>query len=151
MSSQLITHADVVIPNQVTQQAAAQMTSALQEIQPHLPTARLALTDGQEFDIPEELVTLLVTALRIAAEGDSINLSVLHEEMTTSEASRLLGVSRPTVVKLLDDGLIAFRMVGSHRRVLRKSAIAYSEEVLKRRRHQALLIMAETEALGIED
>ena len=44
--------------------------------------------------------------------------------LTTSEAADILKVSRPFVVKLLEQGAIAFHKVGTHRRI--KSADLYA-------------------------
>ena len=71
--------------------------------------------------VPEELVGLLMTAIRIAAQG-AVAISTVVPELTTSEAANLLGVSRPTMIKLIDSDQIPGHRVGSgsHRRELRK-------------------------------
>ena len=49
--------------------------------------------------------------------------------MTTSEAAKLLKVSRPFLVKLLKEKQIPFRKVGSHRRILIKDILAYQKKM----------------------
>lgn len=39
------------------------------------------------------------------------------EEVTPNEAARMLGVSRPQIRKMMDQGELPFRMVGSHHRI----------------------------------
>jgi excisionase family DNA binding protein len=58
-------------------------------------------------------------------------------ELTTSQAAAVLGVSRPTVVRLIDAGKLRARRVGSHRRLALSDVIAY-REASSERRHAAL-------------
>jgi excisionase family DNA binding protein len=52
----------------------------------------------------------------------------------SSEAARLLGVSRPHLVRLVEKGEIPFRKVGSHRRIHASDVAAYLEVRDSRRR-----------------
>ncbi len=83
--------------------------------------------DGTTFDIPEPLRRLLQQAVAIMAVGDSVGVVPLRKEMTTQEAADLLNVSRPHLVKLLEEGAIHFRKVGAHRRVHLADVLAYKE------------------------
>ncbi|MBX7555910.1 helix-turn-helix domain-containing protein [Streptomyces sp. tea 10] len=51
-----------------------------------------------------------------------------------ARAADHLGISRPTLVKLLEQGDIPFTKVGRHRRVLLTDLIAYEERLEKTRR-----------------
>jgi excisionase family DNA binding protein len=67
-----------------------------------------------------------------------------HQQLTTQRAANILGVSRPFLVKLLENGDIPFHMVGSHRRIYLRGLLGY-----KRRRdaarHEAINNMARAE------
>jgi excisionase family DNA binding protein len=59
--------------------------------------------------------------------------------LTTAEVADVLNVSRPYVVRLLEEGKLPFRMVGTHRRVALEDALLYRDE----QRQKSLVIMQE--------
>ncbi len=79
-----------------------------------------------------------------------------HEanDLTTAEAAKLIGVSRPTLIRLLDSGAIAYRRThgdSGHRRISRRVALDYLRADLARR-HQALdALAADAEEFGFFD
>lgn len=91
---------------------------SLFESKSHRPVKEVLSSEASEF---------LLALLRQVAQGHRIGLFDLEEELTTTEAAALLGVSRPTLVSLLKEGRITHRMVGSHRRVSRASLLAFRE------------------------
>lgn len=57
----------------------------------------------------------------------------LTDTLSTQEAADLLGVNRPSLVKLLDEGIIASHQVDTRRRVRRADLDAFLSQAPKRR------------------
>jgi excisionase family DNA binding protein len=95
----------------------------------------VALTDEAHLALSELLNHL--------ASGQRVEIVPVDEMLTTQQAANLLEVSRPTLVKLLESGLIPYEQPGVHRRV---SRAAIDEFIASRadRRRVGLDALAET-------
>jgi excisionase family DNA binding protein len=98
----------------------------------HTEPGLLLGPDGEQVPLPEEVYRVLVEVVEAMREGMVITLVPRTQRLTTQEAADFLGVSRPTLVKLLEDGKIPYDQPGRHRRILFTDLLAYTE-----RRHAA--------------
>lgn len=80
--------------------------------------------DGQEQELPPSVEHALIATLRALAEGKSARIGRLPEQLTSTVAADLLGVSRPTLMKWVKDGDIEPFKVGSHNRFNRDEVLA---------------------------
>jgi excisionase family DNA binding protein len=71
-----------------------------------------------------------------------------HAMLTTQQAADLLNVSRPYLIKVLDNQEMAFRMVGTHRRIAFADLMEYKRRDLKERHAAAAELTALGEELG---
>ena len=104
---------------------------------------------SDELILPGHAFQLLLDILSEMSRGNAISVMPIHAELSTQEAANILNVSRPFFVGLLDDGTIAHRKVGSHRRVLVKDVIEYKQEIDNARQQTLDQLAAESQKLGM--
>lgn len=113
------------------------------------PAARYFLagsSPGDRVELPAEVYRVLRQVVEALRQGFAVTVAPLAQTLTTQQAADLLGVSRPTVIKLLDEEKIPFERVGTHRRILLRDLLAYRE--LRRAEQYAAL---EATAVDIDD
>ncbi len=69
-------------------------------------------------DVPPGLGRILQQVLEAMAAGGTVTITSTPKELTTSTAAAMLGVTRPTVLKMISDGRIPAHKVGSHHRLM---------------------------------
>ena len=90
--------------------------------------AALVGSSGEHIPVPAELFDVLQMVVAAMANGQAVTVAPHHQTLTTQEAADLLGVSRPTLVKLLETGEIPYEQPGRHRRVLLRDVLTYQEQ-----------------------
>src|SRR4051812_47534291 len=96
--------------------------------------ARLIGPDGSQIALPGDLYELLKDVVDALSQGVAVTIVPTNTTLTTQEAADLLGVSRPTLVRLLADGEIPHTFRGRHRRVLLSDVLDYQRRTRKERR-----------------
>ena len=71
-----------------------------------------------------------------------------NAQLTTQQAADHLGMSRATLMKLLEHGEIPFKKVGRHRRVGLQDLIDYEERTKSERQRALSELTAEASASG---
>ena len=98
------------------------------------PACRLVGPQGESVAIPDAVFHVLARVVEVLARGDSVAVVPMGRELTTQQAADLLNVSRQYLVRLLDEGRIACRKTGKHRRLRVEDVLAFKTQRDKDRR-----------------
>lgn len=105
--------------------------------------------DGEQIRLPREVYRVLRLAVDAMRQGKATLVAPQSLLLTTQEAADLLGVSRPTVVKLLEGGAIPFEQPNRHRRVRLQDVLDYRSRRHAAQRAALDQLTEETSALGL--
>lgn len=99
--------------------------------------------------LPREMLGFLTRLLAHIANGHAVTLIPVEAELTSQQAADLLGVSRPYLVKLLDEDVIPHHKVGRHRRVRANDLLVYKQRRDAEARKAADELTAQAQELGM--
>ena len=105
--------------------------------------------NGDSLKIPKKAVLLLFEILDSMAQGKSFTLIPSDAEVSTQQAADMLNVSRPHIVKLLEDGIIPFKKVGTHRRIEIKHLIKYQQKIEENRKGKLDFLTKQAQELNL--
>ena len=93
----------------------------------------LIAADGTTIELPTEVFEMLRDVIQALSQGMAITIAPHNTVLTTSEAAALLGISRPTVVRLVESGELPYLRPGKHRRLRLADVLAYRERARRAR------------------
>ncbi len=114
---------------------------ALQEARGKGRAAFFVTERGARVAVPAELADLLEKVMAGAVAGRSIRVEPLPEQLTTTQAAELLGISRPTLMKRIRDGELASVKVGTHHRLATRDVLAARARAEHRERRAAAQVL----------
>ncbi len=97
------------------------------------------------------MLDALTEFLEATADGERALVIRSVTDLTTQQAAAVLGVSRPTVIRLVESGKLPARLVGTHRRLDLRDVLAYRETSAAKRRAALDEMTREAEDLGLYD
>ena len=152
MSARLSQGQITVQDRQTAEVAEPRMRRLLDESGADQATIEFRLAGASEAEnvvLPLSALRLLDAILEANANGQAVTVVPLHDEFTPNQAAERLGVSRPYLVKLLDEGRIPFRRVGAHRRIRVDALSRYQEEEEQRQLEVLAQLQAQAQELGL--
>ena len=145
---------DIISPNSADAELAKESSRSL--------ATRLGRANGRLFEVRDEetgetlklptpAVRALLHVLTEMGQGHSVTVIPIHAELSTQQAADLLNVSRPYLVKLVDEGSIPSRKVGVQRRLLLDDVIAYKREMYAKQLHAMTEVTKLSQEMGLYD
>ncbi len=132
--------------------AAEALTKYMLRLDPD-PDDLVSLRPGDaesSIEVPLPALDLLRDALGELGRGHDVELLPHGREVSTVVAARLLGVSRPHFVKLLEEQhVMPFHKVGRDRRVQQSDLLAYRRELRGRRSEALRDLVRHSEGIGL--
>ena len=113
---------------------------------------KLRVTESDQvepIELPAGAVALLMDVLEAMAAGRGITIIPQNAELTTAQAAEVLNVSRPFLIKLLEQEEIPHRKVGRHRRVLMEDVMNYKAIIDAERESVLDRLAAEAQEQGM--
>lgn len=130
----------------VAEQVDADFVAAARAAVDRGEALRLSLPDGAEERLDGDVAKAVIALLAGEPGPDTADLP---EILTTGQAADILGVSRPTVVKLVDDGVLPAQRVSTHRRLRTADVLAHRDRTRQGRRAALDELTRISEELGL--
>lgn len=137
----------------------AARTAARQLSQLHLGGRPLSFipqrTDGdsakamEPISLPANIFKTIIDLLVEMGNGNAVAVVPVNSELTTQQAADLLNVSRPHLIKLLEQDKLKYRMVGTHRKLRGSDVLAYKDKTNMARREALTRMVELDETLGL--
>ncbi len=114
-------------------------------------TAKLVGPDNESVELPEEIYRLLTIVVEEMRAGNAVSVVPVSQRIGTQEAAELLGISRPTLVRLLEDGEIPYDKPSRHRRLQLSDVLEYRDRSHSHAKETLDFMTAEASSLGLYD
>ena len=141
---------DYEVPDQDLVNGAEAALAELGEYRPAFDTAESGQLVALTLNLPPFALRLLFDALTALAEGHAVKVLPVPAELTTQEAADILNVSRPYLIKLLDERKIPYRRVGNRRKVMLEDVVRYKRSDDQFRQGILDELSREAQAVGLE-
>lgn len=117
-------------------------------LEEHTEPGLLLGPDGEQVLLPGEVYRVLRQVVDVMRRGMATFIAPQGLLLTTQEAADFLGVSRPTLVRLLEAGAIVFEQPNRHRRVRLQDLIEFQHRRRVERRDALNRMTEDASELG---
>ena len=141
-----------IIANEDEALIAREAVARLQPLADAGQDVRLRVNESADIvvPLPAAAVVAITRVLAAMAERRPVSVIPMDAELTTQQAADMLNVSRPHLTKLLDQGALPHRKVGTHRRVLVADVLAFKAEARAKQSKAIDEMVALSQDLGLD-
>lgn len=112
---------------------------------------RLVGPDGHSVELSESMFQVLLQVAAAMKAGLAVTVAPHHLTLSTQEAADLLRISRTTLVRLLESGVIPFEKPSRHRKVRLDDLLDYRKRQRSQAEQALADMVADAERLGLYD
>ncbi|MCM3658095.1 excisionase family DNA-binding protein [Agromyces mediolanus] len=119
----------------------------------HTAPALLLGPDGEQIPLPMVAYDVLRQVVSAMERGEAVSVEPIDRQLTTQQAATLLGISRSTLVRLLDEHELPFERFGEsrHRRLRLHDVLAYRDRKRADRRSRLDELTRQADEDGLYD
>lgn len=119
----------------------------------HDAPALLLGPDGEQIPLPVVAYDVLRQVVSAMERGEAVSVEPIDRQLTTQQAATILGISRSTLVRLLDEDELAFERYGEsrHRRLRLHDVLAYRDRKRADRRSRLDELTRQADEDGLYD
>ena len=144
----ITTESKTYLPEEEVAGRFAELVTALEASSGATPQL---VVDGQSIELTPSMAEVLLQVADAMRRGQAVTVAPQNQRLTTQEAADMLGISRPTLVRMLEAGEIPFEKVRRHRRLFLTDVLEFRERQ-RRAANEALSdMMADAQAMGAYD
>lgn len=145
-----VANEETYLPTGDEQGTLVDLVEALQKSQRGINQQPCILdSEMNSHELTPQLADILVSIAGALAEGEAVTVISRRHLLTTQEAAEIIDVSRPTLIKILERGELAFEMRGRHRRVELGALLEYRRRVRAERTRMLAEMQRQSQADGL--
>ena len=99
----------------------------------------IGVDENDSIELPRSFHAVLRQVVEAMKAGKAVTVAPQNQTLTTQQAADLLGVSRPTVVKLIDDGKLPAETPGTRRRLVKLDDVLKLRDLRRQEQYRAIL------------
>lgn len=111
----------------VTDDDLAAVRSMMGSLHGVVETFSAHAADGTSVELPREVSQIVRRVLAALSDHGIVTVGTMPAELTSNTAAGVLGISRPTILKLAREGELASFKVGTHTRFRRDDVLEFKQ------------------------